>query len=280
MKPANKIIYAAFFLVLIFGGFFLYKKFSFSEEMAKEYAKKFFNILTIKGNYKEFEEMYPSFGSGSRIVTPALCKINSVTKRSDGDFDIYAVYEASKILNYPIYIVINRKGEVVTSRGVSYAYYDKTLDYAKKIGCLTGTENDSEIESIIKRKDLRRNLNLLADAEWFLIENGKVKITSNLSNNWGYSYSGDAVVENKTSIAFDYGDLKCSIQFLSSSGEIIGTEDVFVTNLPPYGSVSSSIFSTATSASKVKYVVKLNNSEYLKNKIKEYIINTTTDSCF
>ena len=245
--------------------------------MARSTARKFFNILMIKG-YKEFEEVYPSLGNNSRVVTPLMCRINSVTKRDDGNYDVYAVYEASKFIVYPISIVVNRDGKVVNSRGVSYAYYDKTLEYGKKLGCLTGNEEDVEMEKVISDKRLRSKLDMLMKLELNTIYD-KIKTSGKLSND-GFGYSrGNVVITNNSPYNFGYGDIKCQVNFYSSSGAITNTEDILITNLNAYNSTSGMVFAQVGSSSYYKIVPKIIENNNLKNNIKDYLINTTSYGC-
>jgi len=278
MKNKDTVGAILIIIVVIFGGFFLYKKFSFTEEMARNTAKKFFNILMIKGSNKEFEEAYPLLGNGARVVTPLLCKINSVTKRDDGNYDVYAVYEASKFKVYPISIVVNRDGKVVNSRGVSYAYYDKTLEYGKKLGCLTGSEEDVEMEKIISDKRLRSKLNTLMEIELNSIHD---KITTNqkISNSWGF-VSGNVILSNNSPYNLDYGDIKAQVNFYSSNGFLVDTYEIFITNLPAFSNTSQHVSSTQNSISSAKVLFEIKESDNLKNNIKENIIKTTSYGCY
>ena len=278
MKIQNAFIATLILIIVGLGGFIYYEKFSFTEIMARDTALKFFNILMIKESYKEFEEAYPTFGSGSRVVTPKLCKINSVTKRDDGNYDIYASYVASEIKIYPISIIVNRNGKVVNSRGVNYAYYDKTLEYGKKLGCLSGSEDDLELEKIISEKKIKSKLDQLAKFELNSIYD-KIKVNGKLSYEYGY-INGNVVITNNSPYNFEYGEIKCQVKFYSSNGVIVNTEDILITNLHPYSSTSGMVYAQANSSSNYKIVPEIIDNDNLKNKVKDYIINTTTYGCF
>ena len=278
MKSTSKIVIPLLIIILGLTGYIIYKKFSFTEEMARGTAKKFFNIMMIKG-FKEFEEVYPNLGNGSRVVTSLICRINSVSKRDDGNYDVYAVYEASKFKIYPISIVVNRKGKVVNSRGVSYAYYDKTLEYGKKLGCLTGNEGDVEMERIISEKRLRSKLDMLMKVELNTIYD-KIETSGKLSNDgFGYS-SGNIVVTNNSPYDFGYGEFKCQVNFYTSRGVITSTEDILITNLNAYSSTSGSVFASVGSSFRYKIVPQIFENDNLKNKIKNHIINSTEYGCY
>ena len=147
-----------------------------------------------------------------------------------------------------------------------------------KLGCLTGSENDAEIERVISEKKLRSKLDYLADLELFTIKN-RIDITGKVYNNWGY-FNGTLVVTNNTPYSFEYGELKCSVNFLSSSGTIIDSDDIFISSLMPYASTSSTVYSSAGSATKYEYIVDVQTSYSLKNKVKDYIIRTTSENCY
>ena len=278
MKNQNKLVLPLIIAVGVLTAFILYQKFSFTESMARETAKKFFNILMIKGSNKEFDEVYPTFGKGSRIVTPIICKISSVTKRDDGNYDVYASYEASKIKVYPISLVINRSGKIVNSRGVSWAYYDKTMEYGKKLGCLTGSEEDVEMEKIISDKNLRSKLEMLTNVELSIIYD-KIKATGKLKYEWGYA-NGTVVVSNNSPYNFEYGEIKCQVKFYSPNGILTNTEDVLITDLPAYSSTSRMVYASVSSSSSYKIVPEIVENDNLKNNVKDYIIRTTSYGCY
>lgn len=121
--------------VIMFLGYIAYQKFSFTEKVARDTANRFFNMMTNKNpDYKNIKEIYPKL-SFYRVVFNNPCTINNISKNSNGDYEVYATYNPNKVYSYPITLVISKENNEVTiksSRGISYAYYDKVLEYGKK----------------------------------------------------------------------------------------------------------------------------------------------------
>lgn len=270
MKPRHGLLGLILILLVGGGGYILYLKFAFTEEMARNTAKKFFNILMINGASKEFGEVYPSFGSGSRIVTPILCRINSVSKRDDGSYDVYASYDASKQKVYPISLIINHKGKIVNSRGVSYAHYDKTLEYGKKMGYLTGGEQDVELEQIISQYDLRNMLNREADLAIASIYTN-LKTGGQISNQGFGFMSGTVYVTNSSPYDLEYNEIDCKINFYSSNGRLMDSEKFLMINLRAYSTETHSVFKSGRFA-KYRIIPTIHISNALKNRVKDQLI--------
>jgi hypothetical protein len=265
--------------ILLLSGlaYLLYEKYSFTEEMARNYANRFLNTLMIKNSSKEFSEIYPTFGSGLGVVLKSMYKVTSITKRDDGNFEVYASDDDSKIDLPPIYFILNRKGKILSSRGVSYAYYDKSLEYGKKLGCLTGSETDTEIESILAEKGIRRKLDLYTDIELRKIERD-INISGKISSMYSIT-SGTVVITNNTPYNIQFTDLKCYVLFYNSNGTLIDSQEVSFINLPANGNVSQYVSSTNSYASRYEFKKEITTSLSLKNKIKEYLILYTNETC-
>jgi hypothetical protein len=276
MKGRHILIAFLIFIITALIGYILYQKFAFTEDMARDTARKFFNILIIKESNREFEEIYPGFGNGQRIVPATECRIKSVSKSDDGNYDVYGTF-GNAVKSYPISIVVDRSGKIVTSRGVSFAYYDKTFEYGKKLGCITGSEQDSELEQIISSKGLRNKLNTEMESEVMSIYT-QLKVKGNLTSNFGY-VSGDIVITNRSPYNLEYGDISCKVNFYSSSGQLVNAEDVFISKIKAYESESSSVFANASS-SRYKIVPNIYFTDGLKNRVKEGIIQKSTWGCF
>ena len=256
--------------IVVLAGILIFQKFSFTEEMAKTTSNKFFTILMSKNSRKEFEEIYPNYGKGPRIITPVICMFNSITKRDDGCYDVYASYEVSKAKTNTIYIIVDRNGKIVNSRGVSPACYDKTLEYAQKIGCLTVSENDVEIEKVIKDRNLRQNLDNLANT-MIQYANDQIKSNGKISITYGFA-SGNVVLTNNTPYDFDYGEIKCQVNFYSNDGSLTNTQDVYISNLPAYGSTSGMVYAETNSSSRYSITHSIIDNFNFRNKVKDHII--------
>jgi hypothetical protein len=277
MKKIPAYVIVLVLLVLGLFGYIVYDKFSFTEDMARTTAKKFFNLLMVKG-YEGFQEIYPTINNGSRIVTNKLCRINSIIKREDGNYEVFASYEPSKFNSYPISIVVNRDEKVISSRGISYAYFDKTLEYGKKMGCLTGEEDDSKMEQIISSKNLRKKLDSETEAAILSIYLN-LDVKGNLANNFGVT-SGNVVIKNQSPYNLEYGDVSCKVNFLNSKGEVVETNDVLVTNIDAYGSISGHVFGSSNAASKYEIVKDIIATESLKSRVKDVLIKSSEFGCY
>ena len=111
-------------------------------------------------NDKAIIEFYPKFKDLKyRTVLKNNCTINSISRNADGDYEVYASYEQNKIKKYPILLIIGReknKTIIKSSTGINYAFYDKTLEFGKKMGCISGNVNDSELGLIIDEKKINK----------------------------------------------------------------------------------------------------------------------------
>lgn len=256
--------------------YIVYDKFIFTEEKAKITAKRFFSVLMING-HEGFNDIYPEINRGSRIVTNKLCRINNIVKRDDGNYVVYASYDPSRYNKYQISIVINKKGKIVSSRGISYAFFDKTLEYAKKLGCLTGDENDVEIERVIREKNLRSKLDAKTNLALVSIYNS-LEIKSSLQKNFGF-ISGNVVVTNNSPYNLEFGEISCSINYYNSRGDIIESDDLYINDIDAYSSKSTMAVPTSTSISSYRVVKDIKTTDALKRRVKDQIINITEFGC-
>lgn len=276
MKKIQTPVLILILLVVGLISYIIYDKFSFTEEMAKDSAQKVFNLLMVKG-HEGFQEVYPTLNNGSRIVTNKLCSINSVTKRDDGNYEVFASYEPNKFKVYPISIVVNRQGKVISSRGISYAYFDKTLDYGKKLGCLSGDESDVEMERIITEKKLRDKLEketeLAISSIYFSLED-----KGTIEQNYGVT-AGNVVITNNSPYNLEYGDVSCKVNYYNSRGEVVETNDLLITELDAYSSKSCYAYGSSSSAVKYKIVKNVFSTEGLKSRVKDKIVRNTQNGC-
>ncbi len=263
--------------VIILASYFIYERFTLSEEEAKNTSNRFFNMLAMENSsFKDFEDVYPNFSYlGHRVAPRKKCEINSITKNSDGDFEVY-----SSIGNVPIYLLISKisnKAIIKSSKGINYAYYNRVLEYGKKKGCLTGIENDSEMGMIIEDKRLNSGLELETN---FKINDiyYNLKITNDIKQNYGMT-SGNVTIKNNNYFDIGYGDLDCIVEFYNRNGSIVSSEKLYFFEIKAQGSASSSVYSSSQSAVSFKIIPTVKNTEEIKNKIRDRIIAETDFGC-
>ena len=265
-----------FTCVILLASYFIYERFTLSEEEAKNTSNRFFNMLVMKNYSDQFVDVYPNFNQiGARVAPFELPKINNISKNSDGDFEVY-----SSIGNIPIYLLIsksNNKAIVKSSKGINYAYYNRVLEYGKKKGCLTGNENDIEMGKIIEDKKLKSDLELETK---FKINDiyYNLKITNDIKQSYGMT-SGNVTIKNNNYFDIGYGDLDCIVEFYNRNGNIVSSEKLYFFEIRAQGSASSSVYSSSESAVSFKIIPTVKNTEEIKNKIRDRIIAETDFGC-
>lgn len=274
----KKTLKLSFIIALLFiSGFFVYMKFSLTEEDARNTSKRLFNMLMMENvNKTELNKLYPSINEmGSWIILKKPCHINNISKNSDGDYEVYATYNSAQNINYPIFILVggNSSGPIIkSSKGLNYAYFDKVFEYGKKIGLLTGEEDDVEMGSIIFVKGIRSELEIKAQERLDEIYKN-LKTTSNIINYSDY-VSGSISIINNNNIVFEYPELEFKIDFVDRNNQITFSknEDILI-NVNAYGSYSTRVFEQKYNS--VKYRIKPiinSNTIGFTNKVKDLII--------
>lgn len=265
-------------IMILATSFFAYQKFSLTENDAREISNRFFNLMMTKDNYKSQNEVYPSLQQNfARILFKNICKINNISKNEDGDYEVYATYNFTNTKSYPIYLIIGRVDGVniiKESRGISYAYYDKVLEYGKKTGYLTGQEYDVEMETIINERLLRKNLLLASNIKFMQIKQ-QIKTKDNLKVEFGH-IMGNVTIINNSNFSFGYYDLSCKVDFYDKNGDIISSDDVLSINgVDAYSSVTGSVLTPNMNASSYKIIPLYNGGEDFTNRVRELVINDT-----
>lgn len=271
------------FLVFILS-YSIYDFFTLSESKARETSNRFFNMLVVNSlDENIFKEIYPSYKLiGDRLVFKKACKIKSISKNSDGDYEVFAFYQPHRLQNYPIYLLIGRenfKTVIKSSKGINYAYYDGVFEYGKKKGCLTGEEDDVLIGNVINEKNLRNELEFDIQLKLKSLYRN-LKVTHNVSSNWGM-ISGDVTITNNNDIDFDYFDFECNVEFYDNNGRLLSSNKVYTLDeIKAFQSESGRVFNTSQNSSKFKIVPVINMTTNLKNKIIKNIISNTTEKCY
>ena len=277
----NKIKFT--FLIGIIGvvGFFAYQRFSLTEKVARETANRFFNLKVNKNpDHNALKSIYPTLNWPS-IIFKNLCTIDNISKTSDGDFEVFATYGPNKFHRYPILLVIGKENNEVTiksSRGISFSYYDKVLDYGKKKGCLTGDENDFQLEELIREKRLRNELEIKTNSR---LEDFYRNIESRANIHGGDGViTLDIIIRNNNNFNFVYGDLDCKVNYYDSADKLTSSDDVTI-----YDGVAANSFATRTlmkvinNAVNCRVIKKINITDELKRRVKDLIISEENHNC-
>jgi hypothetical protein len=271
------------FVSVMLISFWVYKRNTLDEETAKELSLKFFNMLIVKNNSTEdFEKIYPSFGIiGTRTVFNTICEITNISKNAEGEIEIFATYKPNKVSNIPIYLLIakeNGAAFIKSSKGINYAYYNNVLNYGKKMGCLSGTEDDVKMGLIITDKNLKFDLDIKTKLKVQDLYS-KIKKTSDLQKEYGYTH-GEVTISNASNIFLSAYDFTCRIEYYDSKGNITSSEKLnFWEGIPPNGSATSSIYSSTSNASTYKIIFNLNDNDAILNKVKDEVIANTNFGC-
>ena len=283
-KKNNKKLFISIIVVfLVITSYFVYQRFALSEETARETSNRFFNMLIMKNtNVDEIEKLYPAFNLvGSRIIFNNICVINNISRNSDGDYEVYASYQPNKFNSYPIYLLIGREDNetiIKSSKGLNYAYYDKILEYGKKKGCLTGNEDDIQMGLIISEKRLRSDIEVETNIKIQSLYSN-IKTSSDIQSSWG-SVSGDVTITNNNDIDLSFNDIDCRVDFYNRSGQITSSEKIYLLNgVGAYSSTSDRIFSISQTSRSFKIIVTINNTDEIRNKIRDKIIEDTEYGC-
>jgi hypothetical protein len=284
VRNNKKRIFASItFLIVISLGYLIYDFFSLSESKAREISNRFFSMLVINSlDENIFNEVYPNYYTiGNRLVFKKECKINNISKNSNGDYEVFATYRPHKLQNFPIYLLIgkeNFKTVIKSSKGINYAYYDRILEYGKKKGCFTGQEDDLELGRIIKEKDLRNDLEAKTILKMNTLYNS-LKINKDIREEWG-SVSGNVTVTNNNDIDFGYFDFECNVEFYDRNGQITSSERVYgINEIRAHASSSGNVYCMSKNAVRYKVVPVIKQSFDLKNKIKDVIIAEASYDC-
>ena len=276
------LIFVGFLSVMLIS-FWVYKRNTLDEETAKVLSLKFFNMLIVKNNSTEdFEKIYPSFGIiGSRTVFNTICEINNISKNTEGEIEIFASYKPNPSTNIPIYLLIAKENGyafIKSSKGINYAYYNNVLNYGKKKGCLTGTEDDVKMGLIITDKNLKNDLEIETKLKVQDLYS-KIKKTSNIQKEYGYAH-GEVTISNASNIFLTAYDFTCRIEYYDSRGKITSSEKLnFWEGIPPNGSATSSIYNSSSNASTYKIIFNLNDNDAILNKVKDEVIAQTNFGC-
>ena len=262
---------------------YYYNRVTLSEKEARDASNRFFNILMVENsNAGDIEKLYPFFSEiGSRIAMKSICSINNISRRPDGDFDVFAAYQPDENNSYPIYLLIGKaKGSAIikSSKGINYAYFDKVLEYGKKLGCLNGSEDDAQMGRIISEKKLRTTFNFLVEFKTQSLYDN-IKSSSNVHYEYGW-ISGDVTITNNNDIDLYYGDIDCSIEFYDNSGQITHSSKIYLFNgVKAHSSASGSVYADSQRSARYKIIPTLNTNS-LKDRIKDKIIEESSIGCY
>jgi hypothetical protein len=263
--------------ILFISGYFIYMKFSLTEQDARNTSKRLFNMLMMENvNKTELHKLYPSIEDmTSWAILKNPCHINNISKNSDGDYEVYATYKSTQNTNYSIFLLVGGTSNspiIKSSKGLNYAYFDKVFEYGKKIGLLTGEEDDVELGNIIFVKSIREELQIKAQDKFKEIKSN-LKITSNIVNYSDYVSGGISIINNNN-IVFEYPELEFKIDFFDNNNQIIFSKnEPILQNVGAYGSYSTRIFEQKYNSTRYRIIPVINsNTIAFTNKVKDLII--------
>lgn len=283
-KNSNKLFLIILALIAVsILSFFLFNKFSFTEEMAKKETERLFSLLSIENpNQDELEKIYPNYSKiGQRLLLKEKIEINNVSKNSLGNYDVFATYNK----RIPITVEVTRENfenKIISSKGLSYYYHNEIRNYGIKKGCLTGNEDDIELGKIVKSKDLQSNLSIdtaTKIAEYY----DNIKKEENIYESGGYfpTLSGNVTISNNNNVYLDYSSIKCNLLMLDSNDNVIESSPLYFFNtIRPHSSESARVYSTIPNgASKYRVEFDVNISENISNLLKEEVIRNIKKNC-
>jgi hypothetical protein len=282
----NVILFFLFFVVtfLLIGSYFLYQKLSFSEKDARENANRLFSMLSMSNlESKLVSEVYPDFSKiDNYILLKRKCIITNISENSDGDFEVYANYKLSANSIYPIFLIIGKvdnKIIVKSSKGLCYAYYNNLLEYGKKKGCLIGSENDVEMATIIKNKNLQVLYNIDISSKYSEIKKN-IEINDNI-NSSGYGFiNGNITLYNNNNFNLSSLDFDCELILYNYNDEIVHSDKIyFFQGINSHSSASSNVMTSSHNSVKYKVNIKLRQGYSLKNKIETLVIQEAYNDC-
>lgn len=270
----------AFIVSSLIIGFVSYKTFlifNLSEKEVENTSNRFFAMLSIENpNYEEIEKIYPNFRKiGERLVLTNSYEIKNISKNSDGDFEVYTNYKINNFQTKQIFLIIGKVGGntiIKSSKGLNYAYFDKTFEYGKKKGVLTGNEDDIEMGEKIKSKRVKEELDVLTDIFYSTLTKN-MKLNNSLSYNYGY-INGDITITNNNNIDLESYEIDCKIFFYDHYGELIKTTKVyFINGIKANSNESEKVFTTLENTAETEIKFTVISKKTVANKIKEEIIN-------
>lgn len=228
-------------------------------------------------------DIYPEY---SKIDEPILisgkCSIQNIAQNSKNDYEVYANYTVGS-KNYPLFLLIVEKKNkliITASRGIYYGLYDKTVDYAVKKGCVSGTEYDVILSNIIKEKNILDEFEAEINKEGNTLHMELLVDTNNLQYNYGY-VQGDIYYTNKSNYDYISENLNATISFFDDEQYFLQKIELkFNEGLKANSTTTIHIFQPLEyKFSIIKSKVVFNNTTSLRKQIKDKIITNKINYC-
>ena len=261
---------------LIIGSFFLYEKYSFTEDDAKNAVIKFYEMIKTGHNNVD-ETLYPDYNKiGTVIVIQKSYRIKNILKNEFNEYEVFTEYLHYDNEPIPIYFIVHKiNGEIKikSSRGLSYTFYDDTYDYGIRKRSFKGNETDAEIGEIDRKHKISNEFKSLQDFELTRIKLGINAVVSIQSSEYGLPY-GSVSVFNGSDYDLDRTDFDCKVNYYDNYDNLIDSEPVYIfSGLKSGETFSDRIFPNSFSNfSQYSIEFKLNESENIKTKIRKWLI--------
>lgn len=278
-KPIFITLLIAAFCVLVVGGYFIYDKYSFNEEDAKNAVVKFYEMVR-SGHNNVDDKLYPDYDKiGSVLLIHKNYKIKDVIKNDAGEYEIFTEYLHDVKEPTPISFMVHKvNGEIKikSSRGISYTFYNDSYDYGMRKRSFKGNETDAEIGEIDRKYHISNEFKSLQDWELTQI---KISIDANVSiQNSGYGLlNGSVSVFNGSDYNLEQIDFDCKVIYYDYDDNIIDSDPVYIfSGLKSGERYSNRIFpSSYSNFSQYSIDFKLNENENLKSKIRKSLIENS-----
>ncbi|MBW1618158.1 hypothetical protein [Empedobacter falsenii] len=276
------------FLIALLGGasLFYYFQIRLTSEKASNEATNLFSLMSTKttSDEKSLLKLYPNVDKiGKRVVIDKDIFIKNVVKNSKGNYIVYAIFSNK----YPIQVEIgqeNFKNQVISSKGLSYAYYNNIMEFGIKKGCIIGDENDVELGLIIKNKKLESKFESLKILMNFNFKNN-VKILPNVEEVNPYYMSsylkGDVSIVNNNNVLLKSGSVNLKLVFKDVNNNSIGGKSLFVNDVSAKNSGSANVFISNIPQNATSYELewKIVLTKFNEKLIEDQIVLETTNDC-
>ena len=84
---------------------------------------------------------------------------------------------------------------------------------------------------------------------------------------------------NRSPYNLSYGEVSCKVNYYNSRGDIIESNDLFITDIDAYSSKSSMTHASSNSVKTYKIIKDVIATDGLKSKVKDQIIRNTGYGC-
>lgn len=276
----NKTILALIIFVILcaggIGGYFLYDKYSFKEEDAKNVVTQFFEMSRV-GNVDE--KIYPNYNKISPcILMKNDFRITSVSEDPNtGNYNVFTEYIHNEEHKYPILFVVEKRDgtvQIKSSRGLCFLLYNGVFDYGVALGELDGSENDQEISKKATIKNLKQNYLEAESVEFFLM---RLVMEADVKINYSYfgTVSGSVFLQNNSDYDLQNSDINFKVNFLDPDGNILASKNVdFLLGVKAGQSEQGHLYASGINDNWTRYnaTFEIVQTDRLKEEIRKKII--------